>query len=386
MVRRDMVRTPPLHRRPLAGLVVLLVLAACGSGGADAGGGSPGDTPASSPAERGATSTADSAAPAPAATATSEPGGALRAPPPPPEGWRPLIGEYVRDGDTVSVLEEGGELRLLRWSGGRRVARLVSDTALAVNGMDEPVIVQRRGGGAVDGLVVAGERYDALRFGPEGSTFRIDPVRPVGALREEALAASPPAEEGDFRASELVELVELDPTIRLDVRYAGTDNFMGARFYSTPRAFLQRPAAEALVRAHRWLRTQGYGVVVYDAYRPWHVTRMFWDATPDSLRGFVADPSGGSRHNRGSAVDLGLYDLETDEVVAMPSGYDEFSPRAAADYPGGTMRERWHRSLLRLAMEAEGFTVYEAEWWHFDHRDWRRYPIIDARFGELAEE
>lgn len=111
---------------------------------------------------------------------------------------------------------------------------------------------------------------------------------------------------------------------------------------------------------------------------------MFWDATPDSLKAFVADPAGGSRHNRGAAVDLGLYDLESGEPVAMPSGYDEFTPRAAADYPGGAMRERWHRRILGLAMEAEGFTVYPAEWWHFDHREWRRYRIADRRFEELA--
>ena len=112
---------------------------------------------------------------------------------------------------------------------------------------------------------------------------------------------------------------------------------------------------------------------------------MFWDATPEKFHGFVADPSKGSRHNRGCAVDLGLYDLKTGKVVEMVSGYDEFSDRAFPDYPGGTSRQRWHRDLLRHAMEAEGFTVYEEEWWHFDYKDWRKYPILNKPFEEIKE-
>jgi hypothetical protein len=131
------------------------------------------------------------------------------------------------------------------------------------------------------------------------------------------------------------------------------------------------------------LRKLGYGLLIHDAYRPWYVTKMFWDATPDSLRDFVADPSLGSRHNRGAAVDLTLYDMRTGEVIAMPSGYDEFSERAFPNYPGGTTRQRWHRDLLRRIMEARGFTVNENEWWHFDYDGWRNYPIGTATFEEI---
>src|SRR5690606_26450191 len=113
---------------------------------------------------------------------------------------------------------------------------------------------------------------------------------------------------------------------------------MGARFYPEPRALLQRPAAEALVRAHRKLAEQGYGLLIHDAYRPWHVTKMFFDATPDSMKGFVADPATGSIHNRGAAVDLTLYELADGRAVRMPSGYDEFSERAYPNYLGGTQR------------------------------------------------
>jgi serine beta-lactamase-like protein LACTB len=146
---------------------------------------------------------------------------------------------------------------------------------------------------------------------------------------------------------------------------------------------MQRPAAEALARVNKSLAKKGLGILVFDAYRPWHVTKMFWDATAEKDHLFVADPSQGSRHNRGCAVDLTVYDRATGRPVEMVSGFDEFSDRAYPDYPGGTSRQRWHRDLLRRALETQGFTVYEAEWWHFDYRDWRRYPILNLTFEEL---
>ena len=123
--------------------------------------------------------------------------------------------------------------------------------------------------------------------------------------------------------------------------------------------------------------------MIHDGYRPWYVTKMFWDATPARQREFVANPVNGSRHNRGAAVDLSLYELATGEPIEMPSGYDEFSNRSYADYPGGTTRQRWHRALLRRVMEAEGFTVNPGEWWHFDFRDWREYGIQNEVFDEI---
>jgi D-alanyl-D-alanine dipeptidase len=157
------------------------------------------------------------------------------------------------------------------------------------------------------------------------SIFRITPQRPVGELQKEALAAQPPKETGDFRRPDLVELITLDPTIKLDIRYATADNFLSTPMYSQARAFLQRPAAEALVRVNAALRARGYGLLIHDGYRPWYVTEMFWEATPNDKKVFVADPKNGSRHNRGTAVDLTLYDLKTGGAVKMPSGYDEMS-------------------------------------------------------------
>jgi D-alanyl-D-alanine dipeptidase len=133
------------------------------------------------------------------------------------------------------------------------------------------------------------------------------------------------------------------------------------------------------------LKPLGYGLLVHDAYRPWYVTKVFWDATPDDKKIFVADPAKGSRHNRGCAVDITLYDLKTKKPIDMVSTYDETTDRAYPNYPGGTSLQRWHRDLLRAAMEAEGFTVYEAEWWHFDYKDWQHYPILNIRFSDIAK-
>jgi zinc D-Ala-D-Ala dipeptidase len=216
------------------------------------------------------------------------------------------------------------------------------------------------------------------------AVFRVKPVRPVAELLPIALASTPPAESGEFRPADLVEVTALDPTIKLDIRYATTRNFLGTPLYSQARAFMQRPAAEALVRVHRSLAAEGYGLLVHDAYRPWYVTRIFWDAMPEELHKFVADPAQGSRHNRGCAVDLTLYDLKTGRAVSMPSLYDEATERAYASYAGGTAEQRRLRDLLRRHMEAEGFTVYEFEWWHFDYRDWKAYAIQNVRFEEIG--
>ena len=195
--------------------------------------------------------------------------------------------------------------------------------------------------------------------------------------------AAQPVETGVFRPPDLVEIVRLDSTIRLDIRYATTDNFMKRRMYAEPRAFPQRPAALALLRVHRALRARGLGILVKDAYRPWSVTKQFWDETPPALRHFVANPAKGSKHNRGCAVDCTLYRLKGGEEVRMPGAYDEFSVRASPRYEGGTPAERRMRELLRASMKAEGFTVDPGEWWHFDYRDWKSYRVLDVPFGAI---
>lgn len=314
---------------------------------------------------------------------------AAEAPAPIPARWRGLIGEYGWDHNVLFILERQGQLHaLIEWFYLYPLEEVSRDVyAFPDWGLyhGERLIFSRNTQDQATTVKAASVDFERRRIGTEaGGTFRITPQRPVPELRVEALNASPPQETGDFRDSDLVEVTAIEPGIKLDVRYASTNNFMSTIFYDEARVFLQRSAAESVARAHRALAEYGYGLVLHDGYRPWYVTKMFWDATPPAEKIFVADPATGSRHNRGSAIDLNLYDLATGEPVDMVGTYDEMSPRSFPDYPGGTSKQRWLRELLRRTMEAEGFTVYLAEWWHFDHDDWREYAIQNDVFGDLA--
>lgn len=197
--------------------------------------------------------------------------------------------------------------------------------------------------------------------------------------------AQPPREKAEFKPTELIELTKLDPGIHLDIRYATSNNFVGRPVYQEARAFLQKPAAEALVKVNASLKPLGYGLLVFDGYRPWSVTKLFWEVTPADKKKFVANPAKGSKHNRGCAVDLSLYDLKTGSEIEMPGAYDEMSERSYPGYAGGTETQRKMRDLLRSKMEAQGFTVYEYEWWHFDYKDWKQYGITNVPFEKLGK-
>jgi serine beta-lactamase-like protein LACTB len=310
-------------------------------------------------------------------------------PAPAPAKWRGLIGEYGWDHNTLYILEKDGKLHaLIEWFFLYPLEE-VSENVFRFPDFGlyhgEKLVFTRDGKGKATQVEAAGIAFERRPLvGEDGATFQIKPVRPIDEIRREALRARPPEEKGEFRKPDLVEPAKLDATIKLDIRYATTNNFLGTPVYTKALAYLQRPAAEALVRVHRKLAKDGYGLLIHDAYRPWYVTKTFWEATPQKMRLFVADPSQGSRHNRGCAVDLTLYDRKTGEAVAMVSGFDEFSDRSYPDYLGGTSLERWHRDLLRRAMAEEGFRVYEAEWWHFDYPEWQKYPILNVRFEEIA--
>ena len=315
-----------------------------------------------------------------------------------PERWRGLIGEYGPENNVVIVLERDERLVALFAKRDYRTLTEVSKNVFSFDNANPPagqyLMFERDARGRATGLLIESDPRTARQpmgtkllrrqIEPEtGNQLHVKALRPVAELMKEARAAQPPREDGNFFPTDLVELTKIDPTIRLEIRYATTNNFLGTVFYSQPRAFMQRDAAYAVMRANTRLHALGYGLLVHDAYRPWYVTKVFWDATPDDKKVFVADPSKGSRHNRGCAVDLTLYDLKTKQPIEMVSTYDETTARAYPDYPGGTSLQRWHRALLRGAMEAEGFTVYEAEWWHFDYKDWQKYRIGNLTFEQI---
>lgn len=306
-----------------------------------------------------------------------------------PARWAGLLGEYGDDDDVLYILERRGKLTALidwlEYDPLEETSDLAWKFPAGTMFEGEQLSFECDSSGRSVRVMMGGIPFDRRPVGVEkGQTFTITPLRPVEALRREALAARPARERGKFRVPDLVEVAHLDTSIHLDIRYATTNNFMQTAFYSSPKAFLQRPAAKALVRVQHHLQRIGLGLLIHDAYRPWYVTKMFWDATPNRQKVFVADPSRGSRHNRGCAVDLTLYDLRTGRPVDMVSTYDEFSPRALPRYPGGTSLQRYYRYLLRRAMEEGGFEVYDWEWWHFDYKDWKHYGIGTKTFEQLT--
>ena len=308
---------------------------------------------------------------------------AAEAPPPnPASAMMRLIGQYGPSPDLLEIYESGG--RLYADGDGFHQAELAPSGAGTFKAMGKTLTFAKGGGEApsvsLDGASlprrdIGAEVIKQIRAGEHG-----DPA----TLRAEALKATPHAEPAPKRAMDLVPLTSIDPTIKVDIRYATANNFMGFALYEQPGAYLQRPAAEALGRAAKALKAQGYGLLIHDGYRPWFVTKMFWDATPVPDHMFVGDPAHGSRHNRGEAIDLTLYDLKTGRPLPMTGRYDEMSKRSYSDYIGGTSRQRYDRDVLRAAMEREGFQVLKEEWWHFDYKDWADYGIGNVPFSRLG--
>lgn len=187
----------------------------------------------------------------------------------------------------------------------------------------------------------------------------------------------------DYSVNPEMEFMSLSQMngIKLDIRYATKRNFTGEIIYPSAEAYARKPVVERLKRIADSLSPFGYGLLIFDAYRPYSATVKFYEIYKDT--NFVASPFQGSRHNRGCAIDLSLYELSTGKPLPQPTPFDDFSERAYPNYPGITEAAMFTRSTLREAMETHGFTVYETEWWHFDFNDWKNYPICDIPFDAL---
>ncbi|HEY8780962.1 MAG TPA: M15 family metallopeptidase [Mucilaginibacter sp.] len=179
----------------------------------------------------------------------------------------------------------------------------------------------------------------------------------------------------------LVEIKQYIPGITLDIRYATTNNFTHRQMYREAKAFARLPVALALKDVENELKTRGLGIKIYDAYRPYAITVKFYEVAHDT--NFVADPRKGSKHNRGCAIDMSLLDLKTGKELDMPTGFDSFSKKAAANYPDLPKQEIANRELLKNIMQAHGFKVQPTEWWHYDFNGWPKYSLLDVPFSEI---
>jgi zinc D-Ala-D-Ala dipeptidase len=175
--------------------------------------------------------------------------------------------------------------------------------------------------------------------------------------------------------NEMLDLRQLIPAAHFDVRYATANNLVKKAVYPTADVFMRKPAALALLQVQKSVEKLGYGLLFFDGYRPYSVTVLFYETIKDTI--YVADPKRGSRHNRGMAIDLSLYDLTTGNPLPMPSAYDETNERAFHNYMGGDSTASANRGLLKAVMESAGFSIYAAEWWHYDFKGWQAAGIYD---------
>lgn len=190
--------------------------------------------------------------------------------------------------------------------------------------------------------------------------------------------------EKQVESDSSLQLVALDrfiPGIKLDIRYATSNNLMKEPMYKKAAAYLSLPAAKALRAAQKELNAMGYGIKIWDAYRPYRITVAFYEKVRDST--FTASPWTGSRHNRGCAVDLTLINLKTGKELPMPTPFDDFTKKAHTDYKNLPANVIKNRELLKRVMTKHGFNIYADEWWHYDFAGWKTHPLMDIPFEEL---
>lgn len=232
--------------------------------------------------------------------------------------------------------------------------------------------------------IIDGKRYTRVFFlGENNNDFTVKAVKDLATLKAEALAAQMPVQDNSLMTAQLVNILTLDSTIKVDMKYAKDNNFLNMKMYDEEKAFVDLEMGKALVRVHKKLADFGYGLLIWDAYRPWYVTKMFYDALPMEEKTLLESPEKGSSHNRGLSVDVSLYDLKTGQPVKMISGFDELSFRTFSKYQGGIELARFERDLLRLIMEKEGFHGVDHEWWHFDYKDFKQYRLLNTSFSEI---
>jgi CubicO group peptidase (beta-lactamase class C family)/D-alanyl-D-alanine dipeptidase len=296
------------------------------------------------------------------------------------------VGIYGNEEHALFVLERDGQLvTLLDWIRFFTLTRAGTPDTFAFpdEGMfgGESAYFDRDSVGLVRRVTLANMTFERLA----DPSYPV-PSSPLPARTPSSDATSvnvPPRTAGPARTPTLVDITLVDPLLYLDIRYATEDNIFGQAYYDEPRALLEKPVSDALFRVQEAIRPRGYGLIVYDAYRPWHHTRAMWEATPDSLRHFFDPPSRGGHPNRGCAVSLNLYDLDTGLPLAMPTAFDALVPEAAAGFPIIDSRLRWNRDYLRYAMEREGFAVHPFKWWLFEHRTCPDYPVLDESFADI---
>lgn len=312
-----------------------------------------------------------------------------------PKDLKYILGMYYGNGEMFLLRENNGEVELVYRFGqkdytfaGSNVYPLYKEhfdsytinESGPLNHLDAAVRIERSREGYGVSCSVGGNRYSRRFFaGENGRPFRFAPVSDWQALKTAADAAVMPAQLGTGQQAQLVDLAQAVPGLKFDLRYAQADNCFGQALTDDQRAFLDADAAQALAQAQQYLKPYGYGIMVWEAYRPWSVSKLAYDALPADKKSMLPAPEVGFSHNTGRSIDVSLYLLVTGENAGMISGFDEPSVRQYASFAGGTTLERYRRDLLRSAMQMAGFTASETEWWHFDYGDIKGFAHLNVK-------
>lgn len=312
-----------------------------------------------------------------------------------PKDLKYILGMYYGNGEMFLLRENNGEVELVYRFGqkdytfaGSNVYPLYKEhfdsytinESGPLNHLDAAVRIERSREGYGVSCSVGGNRYSRRFFaGENGRPFRFAPVSDWQALKTAADAAVMPAQLGTGQQAQLVDLAQAVPGLKFDLRYAQADNCFGQALTDDQRAFLDADAAQALAQAQQYLKPYGYGILVWEAYRPWSVSKLAYDALPADKKSMLPAPEVGFSHNTGRSIDVSLYLLANGENASMISGFDEPSVRQYASFAGGTTLERYRRDLLRSAMQMAGFTASETEWWHFDYGDIKGFAHLNVK-------
>lgn len=312
-----------------------------------------------------------------------------------PKDLKYILGMYYGNGEMFLLRENNGEVELVYRFGqkdytfaGSNVYPLYKEhfdsytinESGPLNHLDAAVRIERSREGYGVSCSVGGNRYSRRFFaGENGRPFRFAPTSDWQALKTAADAAVMPAQLGTGQQAQLVDLAQAVPGLKFDLRYAQADNCFGQALTDDQRAFLDADAAQALAQAQQYLKPYGYGILVWEAYRPWSVSKLAYDALPADKKSMLPAPEVGFSHNTGRSIDVSLYLLVTGENAGMISGFDEPSVRQYASFAGGTTLERYRRDLLRSAMQMAGFTASETEWWHFDYGDIKGFAHLNVK-------
>ena len=316
-----------------------------------------------------------------------------------PKDIKYILGFYYGNGENILIRENNGRLELLY-----RTAQEDRSFAAAnlyplskvhfdsytlqesgpMSNTEAGVRFERDPDGYGISCRVGGNTYSRYFFGTtqgeRAKPFRLEErsAEEWAKLREEAAKAAVPAALAAGEQAQLVDAASV-AGVKVNSVYAGSDNLFGAPLYTTPKLFVSKKAAVALGKVQQRLAPYGYGLVLWDAYRPWSVSKLANLALPEGKKDMLEDPEvKGSTHNTGNAVDVGLYSLDSGEELDMGCGFDEPSLRQYASYVGGTSRARYLRSLLREEMELQGFKGIEMEWWHFEYGDCSKFAHLNV--------